>query len=306
MSNVKDRLLRFIQRTGISTAEFERSIGVSGGYVSNISKSIQPDKLEIISKVYPALNIEWLLIDTGKMIKPHRVSSFHLTAQPYEETSEGLAAQRIKDIIQYLNTSIGTFAEKIDISQDYLSDALEGGRESGTKLLILQSIIKSFDFINPEWLILGEGSMLKSENPHTTTTVQEEGTPLLPVEAWGGSLSGSSIAVLAEQCKRYNVPISNIDYLIPIAGDSMMPDYCPGDVVAIKRINERAFIEWGKVYVLDTCNGVVIKEVQPSDNDERITCISRNTPTKYKPFEISLNPEYFYGMYAVKGTVRIS
>lgn len=52
----------------MTTAEFERQIGVSGGYISNISKSIQPDKLEKISKIYPDLNIEWLLIGKGAMI----------------------------------------------------------------------------------------------------------------------------------------------------------------------------------------------------------------------------------------------
>lgn len=72
-NGVKDRLLRFIQHIGISTAEFERSIGVSGGYVSNISRSIQPDKLEVISKVYPNQSIEWLLVNTGKMIKSHSI-----------------------------------------------------------------------------------------------------------------------------------------------------------------------------------------------------------------------------------------
>lgn len=69
IGNVKGRLLRFIQSIGISTAEFERSIGVGGGYVSNISKSIQPDKLEVISEKYPSLSIEWLLINNGEMIK---------------------------------------------------------------------------------------------------------------------------------------------------------------------------------------------------------------------------------------------
>lgn len=87
---------------------------------------------------------------------------------------------------------------------------------------------------------------------------------------------------------------------------SMIPDYCPGDIVAIKRINGRAFIEWGKVYVLDTCNGVIIKEIQPSEDEGCITCVSRNNPEKYRPFEVNLDPEEFYGMYAVKGTVRLS
>lgn len=214
--------------------------------------------------------------------------------------------ERLKLMIDSFNCNKSSFSERTNIPLGSVMSLFMRGKTLSTP--ILENIMVAFPQVNIEWLITGEGSMLKSEQPvvRVPTTQEEEGTPLLPVEAWGGSLSGSSIAVLAEQCKKYNVPISNIDYLIPIAGDSMVPDYCPGDVVAIKRVNEKAFIEWGKVYVLDTCNGVVIKEVQPSDNEGCITCISRNTPTKYKPFEINLCPEDFYGMYAVKGTVRIS
>lgn len=213
--------------------------------------------------------------------------------------------QRIESLIHESGESLSGFAEGIGVKQQTLYNYISKNREPSYS--VIEKIAKSCIGINIDWLITGKGSMLKSAEPDTQmSTHQEEGTPLLPVEAWGGSLNGSSIAILAEQCKKYNVPISNIDYLIPIAGDSMMPDYCPGDVVAIKKVNEKAFIEWGKVYVLDTCNGVVIKEVQPSENEGCITCVSRNTPTKYKPFEINLCPDNFFGMYAVKGTVRIS
>lgn len=239
--------------------------------------------------------------------------------------------ERIKQICDYYfagNTS--AMSRTIPVNQSTIRDII-GSKQSKPSFDTLKAIVDCPTIkVSPEWLLNGTGNVFdenkgyfffdfEKEDPyigqisegHKRTSVQikpieEDGTPLLPIEAWGGSLSGSSIAILAEQCKKYNVPISNIDYLIPIAGDSMMPDYCPGDVVAIKKVNERAFIEWGKVYVLDTCNGVVIKEVQPSDSEECITCISHNMPNKYKPFEISLNPEHFYGMYAVKGTVRIS
>ena len=214
--------------------------------------------------------------------------------------------ERIKRIVDYSGKTINHLSKELDVSQPALRSAVRGETYPGFDML--SKIIKNFPEVGIDWIMTGEGAMLKSDNPIATIETQnlDEGTPLLPVEAWGGSLNGSSIAVLAEQCKKYNVPINNIDYLIPIAGDSMMPDYCPGDIVGIKKINERAFIEWGKVYVLDTCNGVVIKEVQPSENDGCITCISHNMPERYRPFEVSLNPEDFYGMYAVKGTVRIS
>lgn len=209
-----------------------------------------------------------------------------------------LFQQSVKETIGGQNK----FEAYTGISTGYISNMNKNS--GGISSDVMLKLKDKFPDLNLNWLITGEGEMLKSEA--SIKTVQEEGTPLLPVEAWGGSLTGSSLSILAEQCKRYNVPISNIDYLIPISGDSMMPSYCPGDVVAIKKINERAFIEWGKVYVLDTCNGVVIKEVQPSEKEGYITCVSHNMPEKYRPFEINLSPEDFYGMYAVKGTVRLS
>lgn len=69
MSDIKERILLFIKEKKISITEFERSIGVSSGYVANISKSIQPDKLENISDNYPDLSIEWLLIGRGERLK---------------------------------------------------------------------------------------------------------------------------------------------------------------------------------------------------------------------------------------------
>lgn len=34
----------------------------------------------------------------------------------------------------------------------------------------------------------------------------------------------------------------------------MAPEYPSGSRILIKRIDEKAFIEWGRVYVLDTMN----------------------------------------------------
>lgn len=277
MSGVKDRLLRFIQEIGISTAEFERSIGVSGGYVSNISKSIQPDKLEIISRIYPSLNIEWLLINNGKMTKPHKVNSINITAQPYEKSVDGLAAQRIKEIIQYLNTSIETFSRKINISQDYLANAIE--EKNGVKLVILQSILKTFDFINPEWLIFGDGSMLKSQVSSINNI--GKGIPYyadLPVSA--GQLD--TFMQDAEPTGWVNLPGVNSKALFPVVGCSMKPEINPGDVVGIVQINSWEVVDPDKTYLIITHDERMIKHLAIDENDDSILwCISPNYP-KFK------------------------
>lgn len=67
--NVKDRLKQFIMFKNISTREFERQIGVSYGFIGNMSKSTSPDKVIKISHQFPELNMTWLLTGEGEMLR---------------------------------------------------------------------------------------------------------------------------------------------------------------------------------------------------------------------------------------------
>lgn len=65
---VKERLVAFIEFKGLSKNKFEQICGLSRRYVSNISKSIQPDKIEKISLAFPDLDTGWLLTGSGEML----------------------------------------------------------------------------------------------------------------------------------------------------------------------------------------------------------------------------------------------
>lgn len=119
--------------------------------------------------------------------------------------------------------------------------------------------------------------------------------PLLPVSAQGGSLNDFVVSVKDSDCEKIISPIKGADYAISVAGDSMAPEYPSGSQILIKRINERAFIDWGRVYVLDTCNGTVIKRLFPSENADKVICKSINPD--YPPFEVSMTD--IYGVYRV-------
>lgn len=67
--NVKQRLIKYIESKNISKNKFEVICGFSKRYVSNISVSIQPDKIKIISLHFPDLNTGWLLTGEGEMLK---------------------------------------------------------------------------------------------------------------------------------------------------------------------------------------------------------------------------------------------
>ena len=67
--SVKNRLIDYIRLKGISIRQFEISCGLSNGYVNNMRTSLQPEKLVSILKIYPDLNIEWLITGNGFMLK---------------------------------------------------------------------------------------------------------------------------------------------------------------------------------------------------------------------------------------------
>ena len=113
--------------------------------------------------------------------------------------------------------------------------------------------------------------------------------PLLPISAQAGSLNEFYVSVKDSDCERIVSPIKGVDFAISVAGESMAPEFPNGSQVLVKRINERAFIDWGKVYVLDTCNGTIIKVLVPSENEGCVRCLSINQDPRFAPYDILIS-----------------
>lgn len=162
----------------------------------------------------------------------------------------------------------------------------------------IEKILNFYTDLNRTWLLTGEGSMFTTE-PSLAGFNELEYTrvPLLPISAQGGSLNDFVVSVSLQDCEKIISPINGADIAITISGDSMADEYPNGSIVLAKRINERAFIDWGKVYVLDTCNGVVVKTLTPSEKEDCVRCVSINPDPIYAPFEVALND--IYGVYRV-------
>lgn len=73
--NTKERLLKFVEETGITIAEFERKCSLSNGYIRKLKGSVGSDKIEDIIKAYPQLNRIWLLSGEGQMLNPSVVQN---------------------------------------------------------------------------------------------------------------------------------------------------------------------------------------------------------------------------------------
>lgn len=206
---------------------------------------------------------------------------------------------RTLEFIKFKGLTMKAFEQRCDLSTGYVTSMRKGyGSEK------LNNVLTAFPELNREWLLYGEGDMLSStSSAQPQPSVKNERVaddeaykvPLVPISALAGSLNDFSLSVKRDDCETVISPIKDIDMAIKISGDSMEPEYPSDSQVFVKKINERAFLEWGRVYVLNTCNGIVIKRLMPTNDPNTVLCESINP--KYPPFEVNL--ENVNGVYRV-------
>lgn len=162
------------------------------------------------------------------------------------------------------------------------------------------NILDYFSEINPEWLLIGKGEMLK-QLPMAIRTNSPNSIPLIPTSAMAGFFTGDT-QVLEFECERFVVPVfKDAEFLIQVKGSSMMPKYNSGDIVACKRMPIDTFFQWNKVYVLDTEQGALIKRVKKCENLDLLSIVSDNV--NYSPFE--LHRSKIYNIALVIGVIRL-
>ena len=210
---------------------------------------------------------------------------------------------RFDKYMKYKGLNDNKVTIQLALSVGTLGKSRKSDRDLSDK--VVEKILNFYTDLNRVWLLTGEGEMIKNNLPpqqyHGGDT-EKAGepqmfiVPLMPISAKGGTLDEFSRGIMENDCEKVLSPIKGADFAITVCGDSMSPDYPSGCHILIKKIEERAFIDWGKVFVLDTVNGTIIKKLMPvSDDPSKIRCISINP--EYPPYEISL--EYVRGIYRV-------
>lgn len=186
-------------------------------------------------------------------------------------------------------------AERLGVTKAYVNAIFTGRSNIGKK--VADKIEKEFG-ISAAWLLTGRGNILLDDFEKNTT-----GLPLVPIDAVGGALSGTNGQWMEYDAERYIIPaFRKSDFLIRVDGDSMYPKYQKGDIVACTRVPlNDIWFQWGKVYVVDTRQGALIKYVEPGNDNEHITLASENQ--RYKPFSLPLDE--LNGVALVNGLIRV-
>lgn len=199
--------------------------------------------------------------------------------------------ERIFLFIESKGISKSAFEKASGLSNGYINNF-----KGNIGTIKLEGILSAFPELSREWLLYGEGEMIKEDTEALTPFKYDEDNiiPVVPIYVMGGSLTGFDPSISMADCEKMVSPISEAEMAIGVYGDSMAPEYPSGSRVLIKRIDMDAFIEWGKTYVLATTNGSIVKVVYPSGEDA-IECRSINPD--YPPFKVRYKD--IHAMYRV-------
>lgn len=219
------------------------------------------------------------------------------------------AHKRLLQAIDYLKDSgmarkHEDIAELCGLPRPNISAAINGNPRYVTEGNLRKFAAAYSDYINEDWLLTGEGRMEKKltfEVPSNmmdgylslvNKIINDKGSlrPHIPADkaVVAAGFVGSAIGSVQEgECEVRPVmaPFPWYDFTIEVSGDSMEPTLQDGDIIACEWLPRDAEYKKGKIYVLDTNEGAVVKRITNDGNV--IHCHSDNP--KYKDFIVDVD-----------------
>lgn len=197
--------------------------------------------------------------------------------------------QRIMNLVNDKAKSIRNFAFVIGMPERTINTYIKTGRTPS--LEVIDAILRTFPDISAEWLIRGEGSMLKSEyNEDKPKISYTTGVPYYNVDFIGGF-----DIVLNDQTVKPDYLIdfrmyNTADCWCNVTGHSMEPEISQGDIIALKELHDwKTYIPSGEIYAIVTTEHRTIKRVSPGKHEGYILLTPSNPSPEYVAQEIPLS-----------------
>ena len=166
------------------------------------------------------------------------------------------------------NMSFREFEKRCGLGNGSVSNI---GNQGPTASVLLK-IANTFPELSPDWLICGRNVLVEDK--------KAPGIPLLPFGALAGYM-GENNGVQSFTGETVYFPDFSergADCAIRVEGDSMIPRYNNGDVLAIRILHDPTFFQWGRCYVVSTTQGCIVKRLFPDPSDpDAIICHSENS-----------------------------
>ena len=194
-----------------------------------------------------------------------------------------MVLKRLKEFIDANGLSIAAFEKSIGMSNASFGKSLKKNGAIGSDKL--ENILTVYPDINPDWLLTGRGSMLKSEEvvPRSDKeAILPAKKNLIPFYDDVSTIGGLNDHVANTDSNSPTEWIDAGDWFpeataaIRHYGDSMV-EYPSGSILALKRVNNPQLIMNGRNYVVETSEYRVTKQLQ--DDGDHFMAYSTNRDT---------------------------
>lgn len=171
---------------------------------------------------------------------------------------EKTIAQRIKEVLKYYEVSENSLAGKLGISQTTLNSALKDGKDNVSSK-ILAGLKENFEDVNLNWLLTGEGEMLKAETEAPEDTPEISYTDGVPYYDEFFECGFDELVPSDTRNPDFLVRMPGYDKATMwcnASGASMEPEINNGDLIAMQLIQDISFLPYGDIYGIITTNGM--------------------------------------------------
>ncbi|WP_108823593.1 S24 family peptidase [Dysgonomonas sp. Marseille-P4361] len=207
---------------------------------------------------------------------------------------------RVMQIAENEGISITALEKNIGASKGVLSRALAKNTDIQSKWL--QSIVENYHQYNVEWLLTGNGDMLKGTSLVDDTPAiyhlkpyekkyNKQDIPLYDINAAAGlkTLFAGGKQNIIDTLRIPN--LSKVDGAMFLTGDSMYPLMKSGDIIIFKEVHNLDYLHLGDIHILayeiDGDEYVVVKYVNKSEKEGFVKLVSYND--HYPPLDIPIS-----------------
>lgn len=189
--------------------------------------------------------------------------------------------ERLIEYLDFKGISKSDFGRAIGVSSAYVTSI----RKSIDDEKVLR-ILEKYPDLNRDWLLYGEGEMLKTSAPVPVKSLTR-GVPYYNVDFLGGF-----DVILNDQTLTPEFLIDFETYnratcWCNITGHSMEPEITSGDIIALREVEDFSFLPLGEIYAIVTTNGLrTVKRLGPSADPDKYSLVPANKSPEYGVQEI--------------------
>ncbi|OCB68576.1 peptidase S24 [Flavobacterium piscis] len=223
--------------------------------------------------------------------------------------------QRIKHYLDYKGIKVSALEKEVGMSNGSFASQLKNNKTIG--LDKLENILSKHSDINIEWLLTGEGNMLKFDvlqekgsvsYKKTEKDAKNQNIPLYSIQTTSGIIDLFGNNEYQNPVDSISIPkISECDGALYVTGDSMSPLIKSGDIVVYKKVyNHEKNIIWGEMYLVYINNDgnefFFTRFLKQSEQESFVQLVAQNPDHQTIEFPVSS----IKALALVKASIRVN